>query len=438
MRFLQKEMMMIKFKKEYINKALEAIHFDTLTEVQKQVIPLLENNRDVLVESNTGSGKTHAFLLPIFDSLDSKKHDIHAVILAPTRELAKQIYKFASEIASYSEEDILIDLYTGGMDKQDIIKRLEKRMPHIVIGTPGRVIDLAVTENVLKVYTAKFFIIDEADMTLDKNFIEDLSQLLNIMGQTAVKGVFSATIPDLIKPFMRQYLDNPEIINVNPHQISSLNISHFFIKTREQNRFNTMKKLLKTINPYLAIIFCNTKESSETVYAWMKEQKKSVTLIHGGIDYRKRIQLMKRINKLEFQYIVATDIISRGIDIIGISHIINYELPRDIEFYIHRTGRTGRLNFDGIALSLYEFDDNSYLDKLEKKGIKSRYKDVIRDELVDAVIRNKRSKRMRTDGVLDVAAKKIVRKPTKVKPAYKKKNKRRLEEVKRKLARKRK
>jgi len=428
---------MRKFNRSYINKAIKEIKFKELTEVQEQVIPLLEENKDVIVAANTGSGKTHAFLLPIFETLDPENHEVQAVIIAPTRELAKQIQEFANQVAKHSPKPISIDLFTGGMDKNKVLDKLKKRMPQIVVGTPGRIIDLVVKENVLKVHTAKYFIIDEADMALDKNFIEEMSYILDVLNKTAVKAVFSATIPEYLVPFLKKYLTNPVRIDVHSEAISSLNIKHFFIKTREQNRFLTLKKLLDTLNPYLAIIFCNTKESAEEVYDWMKEKTKKVTMIHGGLDYRKRKQLMKRINKLEFEYIVATDIISRGIDIEGISHIINYELPRNIEFYIHRTGRTGRVDFDGMAISLYEFDDNSYMDRLESKGIKSRYKDIKSNQLVDAVIRQKRTKRVRKENDLDRAAKLKIRKPKKVKPAYKKKNKYRLEEEKKKLARKR-
>ncbi|MCK4551886.1 MAG: DEAD/DEAH box helicase [Tenericutes bacterium] len=425
------------FKKEFINKALKGIGFKELTDVQKQVIPLIENKRDLIVEANTGSGKTHAFLVPIFESIDISKNEIQALILAPTRELAKQIHQFATEMANYSEEKINVDLYIGGSDKQNVIKKLSKGMPHIAIGTPGRVNDLAIKENVLKIYTAKHFVIDEADMTLDSNFLDEVSSILSTIDNKAIKTVFSATIPQALKPFLKKYLRNPEIINVHPKDISSLNINHFFIKTREQNRFNTLTKLIGALNPYLAIIFCNTKESSELVYEWMKEKKQNVTLIHGGLDYRKRKQLMKRINKLEFQYIVATDIFSRGIDVLGVSHIINYELPRNIEFYIHRTGRTGRVDFDGIAISMYEFDDNKYLDKLESKGIKSVYKDISNGVLKDAIMRSARAKREWKENELDYAAKARINKPKKVKPGYKKKYKLAVEEEKKKIHKKR-
>ncbi len=428
---------MIKFKETYINDALKEMKFKELTDVQKQVIPLIEKKRDLIVEANTGSGKTHAFLLPIFEDLDVKSEKIQALIIAPTRDLAKQIHKFAMQIASHSKTKINIGLFIGGMDKQDVIAKLKTRTPHIAIGTPGRVIDLAVKENVLKIYTAKYLVIDEADMTLDKNFIGEVNTILNIVSKDCVKTVFSATIPEALRTFLKDYLSNPVIINVHPEDVSSLNIKHYFIKTREQNRFITLKKLVDVINPYLAIIFCNTKESSEEVYAWMKDQKKLVTLIHGGLDYRKRKQLTRRISNLEFQYIVATDIFARGIDIEGISHIINYELPKNIEFYIHRTGRTGRVDFDGVAISMYEFDDNQYLDRLESKGIKSQYKEIKNSELVDTTVRNKRTKRERKENELDYAAKAKIRKPKKVKPGYKKKYKEAIESEKKKIFKKR-
>ena len=428
---------MIKFKENYINKALKGINFKELTLVQKQVIPVIQDKKDIIVEANTGSGKTHAFLLPIFDNLDLTKNEIQALILAPTRELAKQIYNFANELSGYSKNKVNIELYVGGSDKQNIMNKLNKGMPHIAIGTPGRIADLAVKENVLKIYTTKYFIIDEADMTLDANFIDELSSILSIIPKTSVNAVFSATIPETLKPFLNKYLKNPTTINVHPDDISSLNISHLFIKTREQNRFNTLQKLVKTINPYLCIIFCNTKESSQAVFDWMKENNENVTLIHGGLDYRKRKQLMKRINKLEFQYIVATDIFSRGIDIVCVSHIINYELPRNTEFYIHRTGRTGRVDFDGIAISLYEFNDNLYLDKLESKGIKSTYVEIISGEIQEAKTRKARSKREWKENELDYKAKAVVKKPKKVKPGYKKKYKRAVEDEKKKIAKKR-
>lgn len=423
-------------KNDSLNKALDTLGFKKLTDVQERVIPSLLKHQDVIVEANTGSGKTHAFLLPIFDQIDLKSATVQALILAPTRELATQIHQFATTLAEAADLPLTIDLFIGGVDRDDILRKLDLRMPHIAIGTPGRIQDLVIKENVLKAYMSRYFIIDEADMTLEHHFMEQVSDILGVIQPECTKAVFSATIPESLKPFLKKYLRQPEIINVHPEDISSLQIEHYFFKTREQNRIKGLASILGAINPYLAAVFCNTKESAEAVYQWMKDTGYSVVLFHGGIDYRKRKQLMKRINALEFQYVVATDIFSRGIDVLGISHIINYELPSNIEFYIHRTGRTGRMEFNGVALSLYEFDDNSYLDRLESKGVHCVYKDIRDKEIVDATLRRKRQKREWKENDLDREAKNKVRRPKQVKPGYKKKYRQEVEKTKKKLARK--
>jgi ATP-dependent RNA helicase CshB len=426
---------MKKFKNEYLNQALSELRFKELTAVQTKVIELFDKDNDLVIEAKTGSGKTHAFLLPILDTLDPESKDVHACIIAPTRELAIQINRFAQDLIKHSPSAISINLYLGGEDKEREIEWLKNRQPQIVIGTPGRLHDLVVKENVLKIYKTKYFVIDEADMTLDNDFLEVVDNLAGTVLEAKFM-IFSATIPERLKPFLRKYINKPIMVEVHPEEISNLNIKHYFIKTREQDRFILLKKVIEVINPYMGIIFCNTKESADLVYNWMKERNENVTVFHGDIDYRKRKQIIKRINSLEFQYIVATDILARGIDIVGVSHIINYELPRDFEFYIHRSGRTGRIDFDGECISLYEFNDNTYLDKLEGKGVRCEYKSIRNGTIVDASIRKSREKRIRPENELDYEAKRKVKKPKKIKPAYKKKYQAAVDKEKKKLARK--
>ena len=243
------------FKNKYINKALESLGFKELTDVQEKVIPLLDDHKDLVVEANTGSGKTHAFLLPIFDHLDPDNQSVQALILAPTRDLATQIYNFAMEIANHSDKQITIDLFIGGVDRDEIIRKLNTRMPHIAIGTPGRISDLIVKENLLKAYKADYFIIDEADMTLEGDFMEPVGQIMGVIQENCCKAVFSATISESLKPFLRKYLSHPVMIDVHPQDIASLNIEHYFIKTREQKRFVGLKKTIEPINHYLAPVF---------------------------------------------------------------------------------------------------------------------------------------------------------------------------------------
>ena len=435
MRKKQRRYLMKKFKKTYLNDALSAIHFNILTDVQEKVIDLYEKKQDLIVEAKTGSGKTHAFLLPILDQLDEDNESVQAIIIAPTRDLALQIHRFASELVAYSPKKVRISVITGGMDRDQTIEQLKTKQPQIVIGTPGRIHDLVFKENALKIYTAQALVIDEADMALDDHFIVELSQLTGVLTQ-ARKMVFSATIPERFIPFLRKYLNNPISIQVHPEEIANLNIDHYFIKTKEKPRLDILSDVLHAVNPYLAIVFCNTKESAEKVYHFMKDQAYNVLLFHGGLNYRQRKQYIRRINQLEFQYIVATDILARGIDIVGVSHVINFELPRDIEFYIHRSGRTGRVAMEGICISLYDFDDNRYLDSLEEKGIHSAYKMVKENKLVDAKVREARSKRAWKENEIDRLAKAKVRKSKKVKPGYKKKYKVKVEIEKKKLYRK--
>lgn len=435
MRKLQRGYLMKKFEKQYLNDALAAIHFKTLTDVQKQVIALFDEKRDMIVEAKTGSGKTHAFLLPILESLDEDNQYCQSVIIAPTRELALQIERFASTLTDHAPSHIQIDLITGGTDRDQVIEQLESRQPHIVIGTPGRINDLVFKENVLKIHEANTVVIDEADMALDKHFIESITQLMDVV-QHAQTMVFSATIPASLKPFLRKYLKHPAILNVHRDEISNLNIDHFFIKTKERPRLDILSDILQAVNPYLAIVFCNTKTSAEVVYDFMKKQNLNVALFHGGLSHRQRKQLIQRINRLDFQYVISTDLLARGIDIVGVSHVINYELPRDHEFYIHRTGRTGRVDMDGLAISLYEFNDHTYLNALEAKGIYSEYKSIEDKQIVDAKDRSARDKYTFKEKEIDRMAKAKVKKPKKVKPAYKKKYKQKVALEKKKLYRK--
>jgi len=408
------------FKQNYINKAIKDLGFTKFTEVQNLVIPKAINGSDIIGCSQTGTGKTHAFLIPIFENLDLEVNDVQVVITAPTRELAEQIYNNAVFIAKRSEKYIDIRRFLGGSNRKKEIERLKKSQPMIVIGTPGKIKDLAVDENVLNIYKAKVLVIDEADMALDTGFLEDIDKIAGLMGEDLQMLVFSATIPEKIRPFLRKYMSHPEEIFIKPKELSSLNIEHIFIPVKSKDNKTNLLDLLKAINPYIGIIFCNRKEVVDEVVSFLFSNGHKVAKLHGGITPRERKQVMKRINNAEFQYVVASDIASRGIDIDGVSHIINYELPKEMEFYVHRTGRTGRAKYTGLALSFYSPKDGAYLDFLERKGIKITYKDIKNNTLVDRRIRDERKRRKQTYIPVD-GDKLNVKRSKKVKPGYKKK-----------------
>ena len=405
--------------KPFIIESVKELGFFEPTEIQERLIPTVLKGDSVIGQSQTGTGKTHAYLLPMIQKVNPSKEAVQAIITAPTRELAAQIYQEVLKITKNSEEEIAVRLYIGGTDKQRTIEKL-KHQPHIVVGTPGRINDL-VKEQALFVHSAPILIIDEADLMLEMGFLEDVDQIASRMAEALQMLVFSATIPEKLKPFLKKYMENPKYIQVEPKQVTAAKIDHYLLPARHRNKHELVFQALETFNPYLAIVFTNTKKKADEVADRLMGKGLKVGRIHGGLSPRERKQMMKQILDLDYQYIVATDLAARGIDIKGISHVINYELPSDLDFYIHRVGRTARAGYSGIALTIYEDRDEDALNKLENKGIEFKHCDLRDHEWVDLGDRNKRNKRKRQVNEIDLKAKSIVKKPKKVKPGYKKK-----------------
>ena len=423
--------------KPFINKAVTELGFKKFKEVQEKVIPLIRKNEDVIGCSQTGSGKTHAFLIPLFEKLDLSNKDVQLVITAPTRELANQIYFAAKQIAECSETFIDVRRYVGGRDRNKEIERLQKSQPMVVVGTPGKIADLAIKENLLNIYKTKAFVIDEADMSMDIGFLEVIDQIASTMQDNVQMIVFSATIPEKIRPFLRKYMNNPKEVFIKPKEISSLNIEHIFMPIKSKTKTDVLLKLLNIINPYVGLIFCNTKESADEIGKILYNKGFNVATLHGDVAPRERKRIMQRANNAELQYIVASDIASRGIDIDGVSHVINYEMPKDMEFYIHRSGRTGRASYEGLAISLYSNTDDAYIDFLENKGISIVYKEIKNNELVEKRERKERDKREHVTSGFDKHTLNVKKNDKKVKPGYKKKYHKKLQRAKTKALRKR-
>lgn len=423
-------------RRDFVNKAVQKLGFTKFTEVQDKVIPKARKGNDIIGCSQTGSGKTHAFLIPIFEQLDLDNKEVQVVICSPTRELAEQIHIVARQIANESETFIDIRRYTGGSNRNSEIERLQKSQPQIVIGTPGKIVDLAVKENVLNIYKANTFVLDEADMALETGFLEDVDRIASLMDEELQMMVFSATIPESLRPFLRKYMNQPEEIFIKPKELSSLNIEHVFLPMKSKDRETVLLELLKVINPYIGMIFCNKKEQVDVITGLLYENGYKVSKIHGGITARERKRIMQRANKAEFQYLVCSDIASRGIDIDGVSHVINYDLPKDMEFYVHRSGRTGRANYEGQAISLYSPYDDRYLDFLEGKGINIVYKEIKNNELVERRERKERTKRELVHAGFDKNTVNVKKNNKKVKPGYKKKYHQDLQKAKKKALRK--
>lgn len=416
--------------KDYIVRALNDLKFKSFTDVQKAVFDRMKVSRNILAKSKTGSGKTHSFLVPIFQNLVEDDYSVQAVIVAPTKELALQIYKVAQHIASFCKDRIDIRLFSGGTDRNKEIERLNNSQPQIVIGTPGKVKDLAVDENVLKIFTAKYFIVDEVDMTFESGFSDDLDIVTAVLKDARLM-FFSATMSESILPFIKKYMTNVEFLEIQNNNDNQ--IKHIWIPLKYKDRYEQLTNLLSCVQPYLCIIFANKKETVIELAGKLAANGYFVGVMHGDLTPRERKRVLQECNKLKYQYLVATDLAARGIDIDGVSHIINYELPYDYEFYLHRSGRTGRMHNDGIVYSFYEDIDNTYLDNLAKKKIKPEYFEIKNGELVEFKGRNTRADRIKPKTDYQKQAAKFVPKSNKVKPGYKKKRQAEIDEIAKRL-----
>ena len=407
--------------KDYIQEALRDLNFLEATPVQEKLIPVVLSGRDLVGESKTGSGKTHTFLLPIFQMLDEEADSVQAVITAPSRELAAQIYQAARQLASFSEKEIRVANYVGGTDKARQIGKLESSQPHIVIGTPGRIYDL-VESGDLAIHKAKTFVVDEADMTLDMGFLATVDKIAGRLPKDLQFLVFSATIPQKLQPFLKKYLSNPVIEQIKTKTVIADTIENWLLSTKGRDKNAQIYQISQLLQPYLAMIFVNTKTRADELHSYLTAQGLKVAKIHGDIAPRERKRIMNQVKNLDFEYIVATDLAARGIDIEGVSHVINDAIPQDLSFFVHRVGRTGRNGLPGTAITLYQPSDDSDIRELEKMGIKFTPKMIKDDEFQDTYDRDRRANREKSREKLDTERLGLVKKKKKkIKPGYKKK-----------------
>ncbi|HEO3156510.1 TPA: DEAD/DEAH box helicase [Streptococcus agalactiae] len=418
--------------KPYIQRALDELKFVDPTDVQAKLIPVVRSGRDLVGESKTGSGKTHTFLLPIFEKLDESSDDVQVVITAPSRELGTQIYQATKQIAEHSEQEIRVVNYVGGTDKLRQIEKLKVSQPHIVIGTPGRIYDL-VKSGDLAIHKAHTFVVDEADMTLDMGFLDTVDKIAGSLPKDVQILVFSATIPQKLQPFLKKYLTNPVMEKIKIATVIADTIDNWLLSTKGRDKNAQILELSKLMQPYLAMIFVNTKERADELHSYLSSNGLKVAKIHGGIAPRERKRIMNQVKNLEFEYIVATDLAARGIDIEGVSHVINDAIPQDLSFFVHRVGRTGRNGLSGTAITLYQPSDDSDIRELEKLGINFIPKVIKNGEFQDTYDRDRRNNREKSYQKLDTEMIGLVKKKKKkIKPGYKKKIQWKVDEKRRK------
>lgn len=334
---------------EQVRKGLDDLGYETCTPIQEATFPHILAGRDIIAIAETGSGKTAACAIPMIRSVDATVNEIQSLVLVPTRELALQYVSEISAIAKYTEVSPFA-VY-GGFSMDIQLSKLAHGV-HILVATPGRLIDL-LYNSPLRLSSVKTFVLDEADEMLNMGFISDVEFILSCMVHEHQNLFFSATMPSTIQQLTAKYLNDPETIKLNVEQAAPKTLEHHFMQV---NRFNHNEILVKYLNeeqPAQAILFCNSRRNAEKLTSHIKSIFKSVDLIHGGMEQSKRTSLFNKFRKKEIRFMIATDIASRGLDFSHTSHVINYDFPMSIEAYTHRTGRTARMGRKGYAMTFY-------------------------------------------------------------------------------------
>ena len=394
-------------------------HFKEPTPIQEQVIPACLKGKDVIGLSATGSGKTHAYLIPIMEMADPAKDYCQAVITAPTRELAAQIFEMA-KVMNEVVPDLRIRLLIGGQERSRDKEQLEKAQPHIVIGTPGRIRDLFLNDGGLRIEKAKILVVDEADMTLEYGFLDEIDAFAGRLSDDLQMLCFSATMPEQLIPFIRKYMHHPITCQIGEKVRFNPDIRHVLVPCYHHGYAKTIQSILPGFRPYVCLIFANTRQEATEIAEDLRKAGISVSEIHGDLTSRKRQQAMKSIASAEHTYVVATDLAARGIDIGEVTHVISCGFPDDLEYYIHRAGRTGRAGSSGTCYALYEEKDDAAIRSLKRRGIRfehQRCRNGVWQDLQPYGVR-----RTHKDDELEKKIAMIMtKKNTKVKPGYKKK-----------------
>lgn len=346
-----------------IIRSLNNLNYVEPSKVQEEVIPRLLDNKDVIVKSKTGSGKTASFAIPIVEEVDVDNNSVQGLIIAPTRELALQIKEEVQNIGRTKK--VRCSAIFGKQPLKDQIAELKQRV-HIVVATPGRIID-HIGRGTIDLSNIKYFIIDEADKMLHKSFVEDMESILSKLPQQSCKGMFSATIDENMDLVCHKYMKKPERIDIKVDNIQvKRQISEYCIKVEKESRYKTLKDIIYSECPNSTIIFVNTRDKVDEIYKNMKKDKFLVGEIHGDMSQDKRLFIIKDFKEHKFNILVSSDITSRGIHIDDVSLVINYEVPRDKENYVHRIGRTGRVDKIGKSITLVSSNEEKYLTDIEE------------------------------------------------------------------------
>ncbi|CAM4079623.1 RNA helicase [Bacillus manliponensis] len=345
-----------------IVRALTGLKYERPTEVQEKVIPVALQKNDLVVKSQTGSGKTASFGIPLCEMVDWKENKPQALVLTPTRELAAQVKEDIMNIGRFKRIKAVAIYGKSPFVRQ----KLElKQKTHIVVGTPGRVLD-HIEKGTLTLDCLQYLVIDEADEMLNMGFIDQVEAIIEELPTERLTMLFSATLPEDVEKLAYTYMKDPVNIEIKATGITTDKIEHALLEVEEEDKFSLLQDIAITQNPDSCIIFCRTQEQVDDLFEELDELNYTCDKLHGGMVQEDRFAVMNEFKRGEFRYLVATDVAARGIDIDNITHVINYDIPLEKESYVHRTGRTGRAGKSGKAITFVTSYEKRFLESIEE------------------------------------------------------------------------
>lgn len=353
-------------RKDYV-KALKELGIERPTQVQQAAIPLLLRSRtDLIGLAQTGTGKTAAYGLPLLHQIDTTSATVQALVLAPTRELVQQIQKQMFKFTKYIPEKIFSEGVYGGEKIEIQIKNL-KRPTHILVATPGRLIDL-MERGEVNLKNVRILVLDEADEMLSMGFKQDINKILQYTGKTKNTWLFSATMPDEIQKIIKTYMAaDAARVEVNKNALVNENISHHYIKTSLKEKVEVLVRLLDSMEGERGIIFCRTKAGTRSLTELLKEDNFSVEALEGDMQQRDREKVMRAFKNESLRILISTDVSARGIDVNNLGFVIHYQLPDQLEYYTHRSGRTARAGKTGRSIALILPSELQDVHKIQKE-----------------------------------------------------------------------
>lgn len=347
-----------------LSDAVQLIGFETPTPIQEKAIPLLlTGNRDFIGLAQTGTGKTAAFGLPLLDLVDDNSKETQALVLAPTRELGLQI---VSDLENFSErfKKLNITAVYGGASISEQIRKV-KRGAQIIVATPGRLIDL-LGKKAVNLTTIKYVVLDEADEMLNMGFKEDIDEILSTTPDTKITWLFSATMPKEVRAIAKNYMTDPEELTVGEKNTGNANIEHQYVVTQERDKYSALKRILDYTPEIFGLIFCRTRIDTQRIAESLMKDGYNADALHGDLNQAQRDRVMMKFRNRTLQILVATDVAARGIDVDNITHVIHMNIPDEMEFYTHRSGRTARAGRKGISIAMVNNRETGKLKQIEK------------------------------------------------------------------------